>query len=126
MSEKKKAGRPILYIDFNILQNLCGIQATLVECAAVLEVSEDTVERRVFETYGITFKEYWEKNSAFGRASLRRAQFKRAMAGDKTMLVWLGKQYLQQTEKTAIDLDMPDLKNRKFNLNFKSFPKNKE
>jgi len=123
---KKKVGRPRKEIDFKVLKNLCGIQATLIECAAILECSEDTIERRVVEKYKITFKEYWEINSANGRASLRRAQFKAALSGNTTMMIWLGKQYLQQTDKSAIDLDVPDLKNRKFNLNFKSYPKNKK
>jgi hypothetical protein len=35
-------------------------------------------------------------------ASVRRKQFELAMAGNPTMLVWLGKQYLGQHDKLGI------------------------
>ena len=34
--------------------------------------------------------------------SLRRKQFETALAGNVTMMVWLGKQYLGQKDKTEI------------------------
>ena len=37
-----------------------------------------------------------------GLASLRRRQFKAAQDGNATMLIWLGKQYLGQTDKQDI------------------------
>jgi len=40
-----------------------------------------------------------------GRGSLRRKQFALAMAGDKTMLIWLGKQVLGQKDKQDITSD---------------------
>jgi hypothetical protein len=46
---------------------------------------------------------------AVGRMSLRRKQWKAAEDGNTTMLVWLGKQYLGQSDKSevtgAISLD---------------------
>lgn len=40
-----------------------------------------------------------ERGQGKGRASLRRAQFLAALKGDRTMLIWLGKQLLGQTDK---------------------------
>ncbi len=37
-----------------------------------------------------------------GKASLRRMQFKGAESGNTTMLVWLGKQYLEQKDKSEL------------------------
>lgn len=35
--------------------------------------------------------------------SLRRKQYEMAAGGNPTMLIWLGKQYLNQTDKNEID-----------------------
>lgn len=104
-----------IIIDFEQLRKCCEVQCTLQECAAILGCSEDTVERRVNEEYGILFKEFFKKHSSGGRASLRRQQFAAAKDGSVPMMIWLGKQYLGQKEKQDIDIDVTD---RKFNINF--------
>lgn len=96
-------GRPKIEIDFKGLKKLCNIQCTLVEISQWFNCSEDTVERRVKEKYDITFAEYYKKNSARGKMSLRRKQMQVALKGNVTMLIWLGKQHLGQTDKTEID-----------------------
>lgn len=42
-----------------------------------------------------------------GKAAIHRAQFDAAMAGDREMLKWLGKQYLEQAEKVDASTSMP-------------------
>jgi hypothetical protein len=42
--------------------------------------------------------DYLEQKRLPGKVSLRRAQFSAALAGNKTMLVWLGKQWLDQRD----------------------------
>jgi len=66
-------------------------------------VSVPTIQRRIKAEYGLTFDAYYKKNSAFGRVSLRRAQFKAAHAGNPAMLIWLGKQNLGQRDQPAIE-----------------------
>lgn len=106
---KRKRGRPVgsgdkrgrppkTEIDFKMLENLCKIQCTAEEVAGVLEVSVDTVYRRIDEKHGITFAEYKERYAAQGRASLRRSQFKLAEK-NSNMSIWLGKQVLGQRDK---------------------------
>lgn len=101
---KDRGGRPkSLAPDDRTLATLRGlgrIQATTRECAAVLGVSHQTF---------ITFKnanpivgEVLEQGLELGKQSLRRKQFKAAENGNPTMLVWLGKQYLGQTDKQDI------------------------
>lgn len=63
-----------------------------------MRVSEDTVERRCKEHYGETFAEIYKKLSAVGKSSLRRTQFKMAER-NTAMAIWLGKQYLGQSDK---------------------------
>lgn len=95
--------RPKIEIDFDMVKKLCAIQCTGQEIADVLDVSYDTLERRVKEVYQISFADYIKKHSANGKMSLRRKQHEVAMKGNTTMLVWLGKQYLGQTDKQIVD-----------------------
>ena len=39
------------------------------------------------------------------RQSLRRAQIKSALSGNATMLIWLGKQYLGQSDRQLLDVN---------------------
>ncbi|MDD5391106.1 MAG: hypothetical protein PHD37_17345 [Gallionellaceae bacterium] len=107
MSEKrktagKKTGRKKIDIDIRTLDKLCEMQCTIIEIAGFFNVSVDTIERRVKEASGIRFADYFEEKRGAGRASLRRRQFQLAMKGNGTMLVWLGKQYLGQTDKQEV------------------------
>lgn len=94
----KKMGRKVIEIDWNEFDKLCSFQCTLAEIASWFDVSEDTIERRVKEYSGETFADYYKQKRGAGFVSLRRKQFEVAMSGDKTMLIWLGKQYLGQRE----------------------------
>lgn len=40
--------------------------------------------------------------------SLRRMQYRAACAGDRTILIWLGKQYLGQRDKQDLDVHVTD------------------
>ena len=95
----KKMGRPKVPIDFKLLENLCGIQCTMEEIAMVMSVTVETIDARCQEEHGITFSEYYQQKKAKGKSSLRHKQWQVAMSGDKTLLVWLGKQHLGQTDK---------------------------
>jgi len=91
-SELKKRGRPKIQLDYEKAGKLAVIMCTQSEIAAVLGVSVDLLE------HDPEFKRIHKKGLEHGRASLRRMQYKAAEAGDRTMLVWLGKQYLGQKD----------------------------
>ena len=98
----KKTGRPLIQIDWEEFDRLCEIQCTLTEIAHVLGVSEDTVERACKRDHKRAFAEHYAIKSTVGRKSLRRAQYDTAMGGGKgavAMQIWLGKQWLGQTDK---------------------------
>lgn len=95
-------GRPKLAIDWEQFEKLCQIQATLMEMASFLGCSEDTIERRCKEEHDCTFAELYKRKSAGGKISIRRKQMQVALAGNTTMLIWLGKQYLGQTDKQEV------------------------
>lgn len=89
-------------IDFKILDNLCLIQCTAEEIAAVLELSVETVDKQVREKYDVPFSEYLKLKSAVGKSSLRRSQWKMAQ-NNPAMAIFLGKNLLGQKDKSEID-----------------------
>ena len=97
---KAKMGRPKIEIDTEEFEKLCGIQCTLVEIAAWFRCTEDTIETWAKSTYGVTFSEIYKQKRGVGKISLRRRQFQVAVNdGNPTLLIWLGKQYLDQSDK---------------------------
>lgn len=90
-------GRSRAVIDLEQLAELAGLQCTQEEAAAVLKVDKRTLQRRLVDDP--IAAEAWERGRANGRTSLRRIQWKLALRGHPTMLVWLGKQYLAQRDK---------------------------
>jgi|RhiMethySRZTD1v2_1073278.scaffolds.fasta_scaffold2325415_1 hypothetical protein len=86
------------------LRALGSIQCTQEEAAAVLRVSRATLYR-FFVAYPEAV-EAFEEGKEEGRASLRRAQFKSALAGNAAMQIWLGKQLLGQRDKHDIDVSV--------------------
>jgi AraC-like DNA-binding protein len=107
----KKNGRPKIPIDFELVDNLAKIFCTGEEIASVLNVSYDTLSRRVTEDFKLTFADYIKSKVGEGKASLRRLQYKAATNGNTSMLIWLGKQYLEQTEPMRIIKDESDENN---------------
>lgn len=91
--------RPRKEVDIDLLTDLVKIQCTARECASVLHVSEDTLDRRLKEEGYDGFADFFKKHQDEGKTSLRRAQWNAALDGNPTMLVWLGKQYLDQRDK---------------------------
>ena len=92
-------GRPRIEIDQKQFEKLCGIHCTEEEIASFFSCSVDTIERWCKRTYETTFAEAFKKHSATGKISLRRLQFKLA-EHSVPMAIFLGKNYLGQTDKT--------------------------
>ena len=62
-------------------------------------MSDTTLNRRLKERNYENFEDFYKKHNDEGRMSLRRMQWSAAENGNSTMLVWLGKQYLNQKDK---------------------------
>lgn len=94
------AGRPRKQLNENQIFELASIHCTDNEMAAVLDCDVDTLR----DNYSAII----QKGRETGKMSLRRAQFKIALSNDKNalgMLIWLGKQLLEQHEKSTISLE---------------------
>jgi len=95
--DKAAPGPPRKEIDWAKVEELAEMHCTVSEIAAAVGISESGLRHRK------EFFEIYQRGFEKGNVSLRSWQFAAARAGDKTMLVWLGKQYLGQTDKAQVD-----------------------
>ena len=103
--EIKTKGRPKMLLSeagIETIKSLASIQCTDEEIASVLGCSVDLLTNRNNKE---AFTAAKESGQLSGKASLRRMQFKTAEAGNATMQIWLGKQYLGQKEKQDIAVE---------------------
>lgn len=92
-------GRSRIVIDWAKVEELCTQQCTQEEIAAELGCSVDTLARACKREHSADFAEYFAEKRKKGFVSLRRSQFLLATGGNPTMLIWLGKQHLDQSDK---------------------------
>ncbi len=113
---KGKTGRPEVKWterDCNTFKALCSQFNTEHDICAVMGLDNETLMRLVNEylyeditghkrrgtAKKVTFSQAFKKYSSNGRVSLRRSQYRKAVdEGNVPMLIWLGKQYLDQRE----------------------------
>ena len=88
---RKKVGRPKANVDPRLVETLAGIGCTLAEIAAACNCNRDTIADN--------FSAEIEKGRENGKTRLRKKQIEVALAGNVSMLIWLGKQMLGQAEK---------------------------
>jgi hypothetical protein len=94
-----KMARPRIKIDWDEFDKLCSLLCTQKEIAEWFGCTDDTIQTAVKRKYKVGFSEYYKKKSCGGKVSLRRAQYLLATEDrNPTMLIWLGKQHLEQQE----------------------------
>ena len=97
---KKSIGRPKKYeIDGNEVMKLASYGMTNVQIADFFGCS-----KQLITTNYCTFV---AKGRLETISNLRQKQIEVAMTGNVTMLIWLGKQWLGQSEKAEIKMDKP-------------------
>lgn len=94
------AGRPLKVIDKEKFEELCELQCSMKEICQTLDVSDKTLSAWVKRTYGKKyFSEVFEQKRKRGFYRLRSAQYALALSGNTTMQIWLGRNWLGQTDK---------------------------
>lgn len=91
---KPKTGRKPLPIDPKVVEGMAGVGATDKEIGDFVGCNGDTIGRR--------FADVLTKSRSGMRTRLRQAQFKAAIGGNPAMLIWLGKQMLEQKDRTDL------------------------
>jgi hypothetical protein len=98
----KMKTKPLAEIDWEQVDKMCGIHCTGEEIAGILGVDYDTLNAACKREKKLGFSDYFKQKSSSGKMSLRRRQYTSAMEGNPTMMVWLGKNWLGQSDKTEI------------------------
>lgn len=91
---QSKPGPQLIEIDPKLVEALASVGCPNTEIADILGVSVSTLSKRNNDDL--------VKGRSDLRMKLRRKQVDMALQGDRTMLIWLGKQYLGQTEKQEV------------------------
>lgn len=94
--------RPKANIDWEKVDKYLQAQCDGSGIAGLLGISPETLYRHCKEDHKIGFDAYSQQKKSEGKELLRSAQFKAAMTGNITMQIWLGKQYLDQKEKSEV------------------------
>ena len=106
-------------IDRERFEKLCELQCEVEDIANYFDCEVEDLKEWVKDEYGEEYDVIYEKKSIKGKVQIREAQFKLAEK-NVSMAIWLGRQYLGQTEDqsivSAVDKsDIADLR-AKFNI----------
>jgi hypothetical protein len=100
-AKRKKPGPKPMIIDYDQVAKDAARQYTEYEIAQDLGLTDDGFRKR--KARDKKLRDALDKGRAGGRTSLRRYQWKGAQEGNTTMLIWMGKQYLGQRDKSDLD-----------------------
>lgn len=95
----KKMGRPHIEISDKLFDTLIQLPLIKADIAHALSISEDTVDRYCERRFGTTYAVQKDQNKAMFRGRLLGKQYELAMKGNTQLLIWLGKQHLDQADK---------------------------
>lgn len=116
---KNKGGRPKSDLDEKDWKILDGfiLWSDLVDCSSKLNISESTLKRRIKEKYKTSFEQFRKQKRLEMKQNLRLKQYQIAMNGNVPMLIWLGKNELNQKDKQDIE------HSGEFNIDIQFVPK---
>jgi hypothetical protein len=106
MTTDNKVGRPRIEIsdeDFAKMVRMVEVCCTQDEICSIFGITEPTLDTRLKERGYSNFLDFYKKHSSEGKQSLRRLQWAAAQEGNTSMLIWLGKQWLGQSDKQMVD-----------------------
>ena len=93
------AGRPAAIIDWKAVDRLLQAGCAGTQIAARLGIHADTLYAACQKEHNSDFSAYSQQKREHGETLLHEQQFALAMKGNLGMLVWLGKQRLNQKDK---------------------------
>lgn len=104
------AGRPKKEIDQTKFEELCELQCSEKEICETFGVTDKTLSAWCKRTYNTkNFSDTFSQKRKIGFHKLRSKQYSIAMSGNTTMLIWLGRNWLGQTDKPVPEKEeMPE------------------
>jgi len=94
--------RPKKEINWDKVDKALMAGANGVQVSAMLGIHFNTLSKKCEEAHKCGFSEYMETKREKGNNLLHSKQFELAIDGDKAMLIWLGKQRLNQSDKKEV------------------------
>lgn len=91
--------RPEKQIDWKKVDAMLEAHCNGTEIAAQFGMHPDTFYKRVEKEYNMGFSEYFQQKKATGKSNLKFAQYKKALGGNTSIQIWLGKNWLGQREE---------------------------
>lgn len=95
-------GRPEKEINWKKVDDLLIAGSPGTEIASHFDMHPHTFYRKVEEKYNVTFTQYSSEKKQLGDSLLRAHQYQKALGlttkGDNTLLIWLGKNRLNQRD----------------------------
>lgn len=94
--------RPRKEITQDEFEKLCFLRCTQQEIMSWFGIdTKDTLNNRIRDIYGEEhcFSTIYEQKAQGGRLAIRRKQFQVAESGNVSMLIWLGKNWLGQSDQ---------------------------
>jgi len=108
----KKVGRPKLIFEMREVKLLGQFRATHETMADWFECSTQTIRRQMMNEKS-EFSRVYKKALATTKMKLSEAQIKYALNGNASLLIWLGKNLLDQTDKTEIEVNTKQIETLK-------------
>jgi hypothetical protein len=100
--KKSNAGRKKVEIDWKKVDRSLIAGSNGVQVAAMLGVHPDTLYNKCKEVKKMDFSAYQQQKRQEGNDILLGLQYELAKKGDRGMLIWLGKNRLDQSDKKEI------------------------
>ena len=93
-----KGTKPKIVIDWELVDYLCEAGCSGQEISARIGICDTTLYERVRDRRGVNWSTYKAMKLASGDACIRETQYRLAMEGDRSLLMFLGKCRLGQNE----------------------------
>jgi len=90
-------------IDWDLVDSLLESGNDGVRISSHFGIEPDTFYRRCKEEKEIVFSKYAAQKKAKGQTKLIAKQYEKAMTGDNSMLIWVGKQMCGQRDNPSQD-----------------------
>lgn len=95
----KKMGRPPIEINDKAFDTFIQLPLPKCDIAGALGISEDTLDRYIARRFESTFAVLKDQNKGLFKGRILAKQYESAMKGNTALLIWLGKQHLDQSDK---------------------------
>lgn len=94
-----RSGRPSAQLDWKKIDFLLESGNSGVQVAATIGIHANTLYERCAQEKKVPFNEYAQEKKAAGHGKILGKQYAKALQGDNSMLIWVGKQQLGQRDE---------------------------